>query len=475
MHIHILGICGTFMGSLALLARELGHRVTGVDQHVFPPMSTQLESAGITLTEGYASHGLESLQPDMVLIGNALSRGNPAVEYVLSHHLAYQSGPEWLAGQVLFGKHVLAVAGTHGKTTTTSMLAWILDEAGMQPGFLIGGVPANFGYSARVGSGDYFVIEADEYDTAFFDKRSKFIHYHPDTLVLNNLEFDHADIFDDLAAIQRQFHHLIRTVPKEGRVLMPDEPELQSVITQGFWSELQLLNCPAGQWQVQIEKNDNSIFNVFYYPEDIDLPKRGERLTELSSSENKHSEEGCVKWQLSGQHNIQNAVAAIAAARHVGVSVSDATKALSGFQSVKRRMELIGEVNGIKVYDDFAHHPTAIQSSLAGMRAKSNSGRILAVIELRSNTMQMGVHNDTLGDAIQEADFCWWYESKSNALSSGALTLKALFTGSDNISVFSQHADIVAALVSEAKPGDTVVIMSNGGFEGIHQQILDAL
>ncbi|MBL4761587.1 MAG: UDP-N-acetylmuramate:L-alanyl-gamma-D-glutamyl-meso-diaminopimelate ligase, partial [Gammaproteobacteria bacterium] len=350
MHIHILGICGTFMGSLALLARELGYRVTGVDQQVYPPMSSQLEASGIELFEGYDKHGLDALKPDAVIIGNALSRGNPAVEYVLESGLPYYSGPQWLAQHVLRGKTVLAVAGTHGKTTTASMLAWILECAGKKPGFLIGGVPENFSLSARLGVSEYFVIEADEYDSAFFDKRSKFVHYRPQVLLFNNLEFDHADIFDDLAAIQRQFHHVVRTVPASGCILMPDQKALHEVIEQGLWSQLEMLSGVASPWCVTEQSADQGQFKV-----------------QLNTEQTTVIDSGVVSWELCGVHNIANAVAAIAAAHKIDVSVATSTKALGNFSNVKRRLQLLDEINGIRVYDDFAHHPSAIKTTLEGL------------------------------------------------------------------------------------------------------------
>lgn len=446
MHIHILGICGTFMGSLALLAREAGHVVTGADQHVYPPMSDQLEAAGIELHQGYDAEHIAALSPDRVIIGNALSRGNPSVEYVLNEGLSYQSGPEWLAEHVLRDKWVLAVAGTHGKTTTASMLAWILSYAGLEPGYLIGGVPSNFGQSARLGSAPYFVIEADEYDTAFFDKRSKFVHYHPQTLVINNLEFDHADIFDDLAAIQRQMHHLIRTVPAKGQVMIPNIPALNAVIDMGCWSTLEYLSGSQSPWEVSLEAADQSTFHV----------ARGD-------------DSGQVQWQLCGVHNRDNALAAIAAAHHIGVSVSQAAAALCEFTSVKRRMERLACVEGIVVYDDFAHHPSAIKTTLAGMRARCKSGRVIAIIEPRSNTMRMGCHSDELPAAIIEADLVWWYEAEANSV------LETLFVANDKVVVINSIPLIIEQVVAQAQAGDEIVIMSNGGFGGIHNSLINAL
>ncbi len=366
MHIHILGICGTFMGSLALLARELGHRVTGSDANVYPPMSTQLEQAGIELLEGYHPEHLEPA-PDLVVVGNALSRGNLEVEALLDRGLPYTSGPEWLREQVLPGKWVLAVSGTHGKTTTASMLAWILEYAGMAPGFLIGGVTQNFPHSARLGETPFFVVEADEYDSAFFDKRSKFVHYRPRTLIINNLEYDHADIFPDLAAIQRQFHHLVRTVPGSGLIISPaGERAIEDTLTQGCWSPRQTLGGDDGEWQVRLINTDGSCFEVLH---------EGEPLA-------------TVNWSQSGQHNVMNGLAALIAARHVGVTPEVGARALGEFAGVKRRLELLADVHGIKVYDDFAHHPTAIKTTLAGLRAKVGDDKIIALIEPRSNIMR---------------------------------------------------------------------------------------
>ncbi|HIJ30035.1 MAG TPA: UDP-N-acetylmuramate:L-alanyl-gamma-D-glutamyl-meso-diaminopimelate ligase, partial [Gammaproteobacteria bacterium] len=379
MHIHILGICGTFMGGIALLARAAGHTVSGSDANVYPPMSTQLEEAGITLQQGYDPSHLDPA-PDSVVIGNALSRGNPAVEYVLDQGLPYTSGPQWLAEHVLQEKWVLAISGTHGKTTTSSMLAWILEYAGMRPGFLIGGVPQNFGVSARLGETPFFVVEADEYDTAFFDKRSKFVHYRPRTLVINNLEFDHADIFDDLAAIQRQFHHLLRTVPGNGLVIHPlAEEAIDETLAQGCWSATSTID---GDWTARQTAAAWSQFQVM-----VDGAVVGE-----------------VSWELTGWHNRSNALAAIVAARHAGVPAHHAVDALCEFRNVRRRMEWRGEVNGITVYDDFAHHPTAIQLTLQGLRDKVESARILAIMEPRSNTMRMGIHQKTLAASFEAAD-----------------------------------------------------------------------
>jgi len=450
MHIHILGICGTFMGGIALIARAQGHQVSGSDANVYPPMSTQLEQAGIELMEGFEPGHLDPA-PDMVVVGNAMSRGNPAVEYMLERGLRYTSGPQWLAEHVLHERWVLAVAGTHGKTTTSSMLAWILEDAGLKPGFLIGGVPHNFGVSARAGTTPFFVVEADEYDTAFFDKRSKFVHYHPRTLVMNNLEFDHADIFDDLEAIQRQFHHLIRTVPGNGLVIAPlNDGNLHDVLDMGCWTPVEHFDVSfeAG-WHAANSTADGSAFDVIC---------EGELV-------------GRVEWSLSGAHNVANALAALAAARHAGVPPQVGVAALSRFENVKRRMELRGEVNGVKVYDDFAHHPTAIETTLHGLRAQVGDARIHAVLEPRSNTMRMGIHADRLADSLVEADRVHVYSPADLGWDARA-TLASL---GHYLHVAETTQSIVDSLVATVQPGDTVLVMSNGGFENIHQRILDAL
>lgn len=451
MHIHILGICGTFMGSLAILARQLGHRVTGSDLNVYPPMSTQLEQQGIELIQGYDPAQLEPA-PDMVVIGNAMSRGNPCVEYVLEHNLRYTSGPQWLHDNLLVDRWVLAVAGTHGKTTTATMLAWILEQAGMAPGFLIGGVPLNFDVSARVGETPFFVIEADEYDTAFFDKRSKFVHYHPRTLILNNLEFDHADIFPDLAAIQRQFHHLMRILPGNGQVILPADSEpLAEVMAMGCWSEQVLTGFDRrASWSAQLLSEDGSHFAVQH---------EGENLGE-------------VCWSLTGLHNVSNAINALVAARHVGVTPEHAIEALSRFGGVKRRMERLGEVAGITVYDDFAHHPSAIQTTLEGVRARVGERQaVVAVIEPRSNTMRLGAHKAQLAEATAAADQVYWYQPEGLDWSLDEVVAQSpvparLETDIDRL---------VSRLVNELPRGAEVIIMSNGGFGGIHQKLLKAL
>ena len=457
MHIHILGICGTFMGGLAILARQLGHTVTGSDTNVYPPMSTQLEQQGISLTQGYNADQLDPA-PDLVVVGNAMSRGNPAVEYMLDRGLRYTSGPQWLSEHLLQDRWVLAAAGTHGKTTTSSMLAWILEFAGMKPGYLIGGVPGNFGVSAALGDSAFFVIEADEYDSAFFDKRSKFVHYRPRTAILNNLEFDHADIFEDLAAIQKQFHHLVRIIPGNGRVIVPAaDNNLQQVLDMGLWSELEKTSLadtdsPA-QWLAKANKADGSDFDVLFDDKAV----------------------GTVVWSNTGEHNMNNALAAIAAARHVGVTPELAIEALTQFKGVKRRMELIFNKHGIRVYDDFAHHPSAIETTLAGLRAQVNAQaseqRIIAVIEPRSNTMRLGAHLDQLADVTAMADQVIWYQPEGLDWS-----LQAVVDKSQGRAQLSHSInDMVEQLATNSRAGDHIVIMSNGGFGGVHQLLTDAL
>lgn len=452
MHIHILGICGTFMGGIAQLARAAGHDVSGQDAGVYPPMSDQLAAAGIALTEGWDPAGIPAAT-DMVVIGNALSRGNPAVEYVLNRNLAYTSGPQWLAEYVLRDKWVLAVAGTHGKTTTAGMLAWVLEYAGMAPGFLIGGVPQNFGISARLGDTPFFVVEADEYDTAFFDKRSKFVHYRPRTAILNNLEYDHADIFPDLAAIQRQFHHLVRTVPGEGLLLAPVGDEaLNEVLRMGCWTPVEYFAAdtagPAG-WYAGDVAVDGSRFDVFW---------QGRR-------------QGRVEWELLGRHNVNNALAAIGAARHAGVPAAQAIEALAGFKSVKRRLEIRGKARDVTVYDDFAHHPTAIATTLAGLRGRVGEARILAVLEPRSNTMRLGVHRATLAPSLAAADQVFLYSPPDLGWDLAAAVQPL---GGQGV-VYSDIDTLVAAISRAARPGDHILVMSNGGFGGIHGKLLDAL
>ena len=446
MHVHILGICGSFMGGIAAIAKSLGHKVTGSDKNVYPPMSTQLEALGIELTEGYCESQFDPA-PDMVVIGNAMSRGNPAVEYVLNRNLPYTSGPQWLLDNLLKDRWVIGLSGTHGKTTTSSMVAWILEHAGLNPGYLIGGVPENFGVSARVGESPFFVIEADEYDSAFFDKRSKFVHYRPKTLVINNLEFDHADIFADLGAIQTQFHHLVRMVPENGLILTPNNtPAIEDMLKKGCWSSRQSL---GKEWHAELLKKDGSEFNVLH---------NGVIA-------------GTVAWALVGQHNVDNALMAIAAAHHAGVTLPDAIEALSFFKNVKRRMEVKGEVNNITLYDDFAHHPTAIATTLDGLRKKVGNARILAVLEPRSNTMKMGVHKDTLANSWQKADEVYLYEPEGMDWS----LVDSVAHSNAPTHCFRDVEKIVQGVCNVAQPGDHILVMSNGGFEGIHGRILDAL
>ena len=446
MHVHILGICGSFMGGIAAIAKSLGHKVTGSDKNVYPPMSTQLEALGIELTEGYCESQFDPA-PDMVVIGNAMSRGNPAVEYVLNRNLPYTSGPQWLLDNLLKDRWVIGLSGTHGKTTTSSMVAWILEHAGLNPGYLIGGVPENFGVSARVGESPFFVIEADEYDSAFFDKRSKFVHYRPKTLVINNLEFDHADIFADLGAIQTQFHHLVRMVPENGLILTPNNtPTIEDMLKKGCWSSRQSL---GKEWHAELLKKDGSEFNVLH---------NGVIA-------------GTVTWALVGQHNVDNALMAIAAAHHAGVTLPDAIDALSFFKNVKRRMEVKGEVNNITLYDDFAHHPTAIATTLDGLRKKVGNARILAVLEPRSNTMKMGVHKDTLANSWQKADEVYLYEPEGMDWS----LVDSVAHSNAPTHCFRDVEKIVQGVCNVAQPGDHILVMSNGGFEGIHGRILDAL
>ncbi|GGW27387.1 UDP-N-acetylmuramate:L-alanyl-gamma-D-glutamyl-meso-diaminopimelate ligase [Vreelandella hamiltonii] len=454
MRLHVIGICGTFMGSLALLARELGHEVSGSDANVYPPMSTQLAEAGITLMEGYRADNLQG-PLDLVVVGNALSRGNPEVEALLDSGLRYTSGAQWLAEYVLPGRRVIAVAGTHGKTTTASLLAWLLESAGLEPGFLIGGVPRNFGVSARLGGAAApFVVEADEYDTAFFDKRSKFVHYRPTIAVMNNLEFDHADIFPDLAAIERQFHHLVRTVPGKGHLLVADQqPALDRVLAMGSWSPVTRFGSEAGsQWQLRLEHADASRFQVLY-------------------SREQDEEDGVVEWSLTGEHNARNALAALAAARLCGVNLPRACAALARFQTPRRRQEVRGEVNGIQVIDDFAHHPTAIAATLQGLRAATPRGRLLAVIEPRSNTMRLGALRERLNDSVADADHSFWFQPAGVEWSMDSL----VEAQGSRASLYRDIDALVQAVVAQASPLDRIVVMSNGGFDGVHERLLAAL
>ncbi len=454
MHIHIVGICGTFMGGLAALARASGHQVTGCDANVYPPMSTQLEALGIRIVEGFAADQV-ALRPDLFVIGNVAKRGMPLIEAILDQRLPYTSGPQWLGEQVLAKKWVLAVAGTHGKTTTSSMLAWILEAAGKQPGFLIGGVPLNFGETARLGGSELFVIEADEYDTAFFDKRSKFVHYRPKTAILNNLEYDHADIFADLAAIETQFHHLVRTVPSAGRVICnADEAALDRVLTRGCWTPVERFGSDhQAAWRA--------------------TDMRAESFTVLHQGK----PAGEVRWtaggQVQGAHNRANALAAIAAAHHAGVPVAEAAAALGRFENVKRRMEKRGEVRGVTVFDDFAHHPTAIATTVEGLRTAVGTARILAVLEPRSNTMKLGTMKAALPASLKDADLVFGYGEGL-----GWDLAEALAPMGDKARVFAGAQALealVAAIVKAARPGDQVLVMSNGGFGGVHEKLLRAL
>lgn len=451
MHIHILGICGTFMGGLALIARAAGHRVTGCDAGVYPPMSTQLQEQGIDLIEGFDASQVK-LRPDLFIIGNVVSRGNPLMETIMNDGLPYTSGPQWLGEQVLRSQHVLAVAGTHGKTTTTSLLTWILEQAGLRPNFLIGGVASDLGVSARFKpESRLFAIEADEYDTAFFDKRSKFVHYRPRTAILNNLEFDHADIFQDLAAIETQFHHLVRTIPATGRVIMPShEHALERVIARGCWSEVVMTGSPE-QWHARNE--DASGFEVWH-------------------GKQPH---GRVTWALTGAHNRHNALAAIAAAAHVGVRPEQAVEALSCFAGVKRRMEVRGTVNGVTVYDDFAHHPTAIQTTIEGLRAQVGQARILAVLEPRSNTMKLGTMAARLPESLEQADLVFCYGETSGKQALGWDPAVVLASLGERLRSHHDLSALVDSVRQAARPGDHVLVMSNGGFGGIHGKLLDAL
>ena len=493
MHIHILGICGTFMGSLALLARALGHTVTGSDANVYPPMSTQLENAGVTIAEGYLVEHLQPT-PDLVVVGNAMKRGMDVIEYMLDSGLRYTSGPQFLSEQVLQSRHVIAVAGTHGKTTTTTMLAWILHYAGIDTGFLIGGVPLVdttdahlqqvFAHSSYLGAektvdGDvekagYFVIEADEYDSAFFDKRSKFVHYRPRTAILNNLEFDHADIFADLNAIQTQFHHMVRMIPSTGKIIMPAATiSLEDTLAKGVWTPIwrtAVLDSLAdntdiedktlknnSDWQAELISADGGQFNISF-------------MADKEAT-------GVVDWSMSGIHNVNNALVAVAAAYNVGVDVKTACAALSAFAGIKRRMELIGNVNDILVFDDFAHHPTAITTTLDGAKKKLANRRIWAIIEPRSNTMKMGIHQDSLAESAALADHTLWYEPTGLewGLKDVIDNAKAKNPNIASQQVLSSTEAIIEHIITYAKSGDAIVIMSNGGFEGIHQRLLTAL
>ena len=460
MHVHILGICGTFMGGIAAIAKAAGHRVTGSDRNVYPPMSTQLAALGIDVVEGFDAAQLDPT-PDVVVVGNVMSRGVPVIEALLERGIPFESGPEWLARTVLRDRWVLGVAGTHGKTTTSSMLAWILEYAGLSPGFLIGGVPGDFGVSARLGESPFFVIEADEYDTAFFDKRAKFVHYRPRTVILNNLEFDHADIYPDVAAIERQFHHLVRTVPPSGLVVAhAGDPHLRTVLDMGCWSARETFgsagfgtveSAVAPSWSARLAdaRGDGSHFEVLCGDTRV----------------------GEVRWELLGRHNVDNALASIAAARHAGVPPEVACAALKEFRGVKRRLELRGEVRGVRVYDDFAHHPTAIATTLDGLRRKVGAQRIVAVLEPRSNTMKLGVHRDTLAASLEAADQVWMYAPAD--LGWDAAAVVAAFGARGHV---ARDVDALAhELAANLRAGDHALIMSNGGFGGLHGKLLAAL
>jgi UDP-N-acetylmuramate: L-alanyl-gamma-D-glutamyl-meso-diaminopimelate ligase len=449
MRLHILGICGTFMGGVAALARELGHTVEGSDANVYPPMSTQLEALGIGLMSGYAAEHLQPA-PDLVVVGNAMTRGNPAVEYMLDQRLRYISGPQWLGETLLADRDVLAVAGTHGKTTTTSLLAHLLESTGLAPGFLVGGVPGNFGVSARLGQGKPFVIEADEYDTAFFDKRSKFVHYRPRIAILNNLEYDHADIFPDVAAIQRQFHHLVRTVPGNGRLIVnAHDVRLAEVLAMGCWTPVETFGIGCGDWQATLVEADGSAFTVH---------RDGELI-------------GDVRWPLLGNHSVMNALAALAAAAAAGADPRALLPAFATFESVKRRMELVGEVNGVRVYDDFAHHPTAIATTLAGLRAKIGAARILVALEPRSNSMRQGAHAEALAPSLVDADAVVFLHRPELPWDASHVTAALDGRGSTAPTVDA----LIAALHAQAQPGDQVIFMSNGGFEAAPRRFVERL
>ena len=496
MHIHILGICGTFMGSLALLARELGHTVTGSDANVYPPMSTQLENAGVTIEQGYLVEHLQPA-PDLVVVGNAMKRGMDVIEYMLDTGLRYTSGPQFLSEQVLQSRHVIAVAGTHGKTTTTTMLAWILHYAGIDTGFLIGGVPLVdttdehlqhvFAHSSYLGADKidnddsvntgYFVIEADEYDSAFFDKRSKFVHYRPRTAILNNLEFDHADIFADLEAIQTQFHHMVRMIPSMGKIIMPTATtSLEETLAKGVWTPVwrtAVLDSAANATNVEDENLDNnSEWQAELISED-----GGQFAVSFAADIADKEATGVVDWSMSGIHNVNNALVAVAAAYNIGVSVKTACAALSAFAGIKRRMELIGDVNDILVFDDFAHHPTAITTTLDGAKKKLVDRRIWAIIEPRSNTMKMGIHQDSLAESAALADHTLWYEPTGLewGLKEVIANANSANPNMGNQQVLSSIDAIIEHIDTHAKAGDAIVIMSNGGFEGIHQRLLTVL
>jgi UDP-N-acetylmuramate: L-alanyl-gamma-D-glutamyl-meso-diaminopimelate ligase len=453
MHVHIVGVCGTFMGGIAALARAAGHRVTGSDQSVYPPMSDQLAALGIELIEGYSPEQLQ-LRPDVVVVGNVMSRGNPLIEALLESGIPYTSGPEWLARHVLSNRWTLAVAGTHGKTTTSSILAWILEFAGLEPGFLIGGVPGNFNVTARLGAGKHFVVEADEYDTAFFDKRAKFVHYRPRTAVLNNLEHDHADIYPDVASIQWQFHQLLRMVPRNGLVVANSaDANVMHVIDMGCWTPVERFAAAVSgdtAWYALAEPgSDYSKFTVM----------QGNRRV------------ADVEWSMLGRHNAENALAAILAARHAGVEVATAARALREFQGVRRRMEVRGVVRGVTVYDDFAHHPTAIRTTIDGLRRRVGKARVVAVLEPRSNTMKLGTHREALADSLSAADRIWMYQGPSVQWD----VAESVVSLGERASVSQDLDGLIERLARDAAPGDHILIMSNGGFGGIHGKLLERL
>ncbi len=448
VRLHILGVCGTFMSGIAVLAKQAGHEVTGSDQNVYPPMSTQLEEQGITLIQGFAAENIDP-KIDMVIVGNVIKRGNPAMEYVLANNIPYMSGPEWLAKTILAKCKVIAIAGTHGKTTTTSMVTWILEEAGLKPSFLVGGVPENFGVSARLGASPYFVIEADEYDSAFFDKRPKFMHYRPTVAILNNLEFDHADIYLDLDAIKLQFHYLVRTVPGNGLIVHhATDPNLANVLERGCWTPTVSFASESGAWHARFDHADGSQFTVYHQNKEI----------------------GQVNWQLLGKHNVENALAAIAASTYAGVKPEVAIKALTTFKNVKRRMEVKGQKNGIIIYDDFAHHPTAIATTLAGLRAKIGKARLIAVLEFGSYTMRSGVHKENIRSALDAADMV---VCRSTEADWGLADI--LKTFKQPTCMYNDVEALVSGLAPQLQDGDHVIIMSNSGFGGVHQKLIDAI
>jgi UDP-N-acetylmuramate: L-alanyl-gamma-D-glutamyl-meso-diaminopimelate ligase len=454
-HIHILGVGGTFMGGVAAIAKAAGFRVTGSDLNVYPPMSTQLQQLGIELVQGYGAEQL-NLEPDIVVVGNALSRGSPVVEAMLDRGMAYTSGPLWLADEVLRDRHVIAVTGTHGKTTTTAMLTWILEHAGLEPGYLVGGVPGNFGSSARLGKSPFFVIEADEYDTAFFDKRAKFVHYRPRTVILNNLEYDHADIYPDVASIRRQFNQLLRTVPAAGRLIVNGEDsQLELTLNEGCWTPREsfgLARADAREWDWSAQIEEDTAARRFR------VCRSGREVAQVS-------------WDLLGEHNVMNALAAIAAAQHAEVDPARAALALQAFQGVKRRMEIRGVVNGVTVYDDFAHHPTAIETTVRGLRSRVGKARIIAVLEPRSNTMKLGVHREQLAPALAAADASWLLAPKDLGWDLSA----AVGSLGDRAHLATTVEALVQGLTAQTRPGDHILVMSNGGFGGLHDKLLASL